>query len=214
MNVFSFFVILAILSGTIGFLVARGGPKNAAARTTCDTGYTFGTDGTACVENKCECQNGIGTKGSNCPEDGAHKCDHCDIHYNLNGFTCDPNQCECQHGIEATGSECPKHGLSKCESCNGGGFLRDISFFGGTQSLSPTGCNFWRYLVIFRVLNMLKIAFFDFRITPLIHIPLLVFLLSFRSWAKNVLFACPWSMSLQTEISWTCMFVPEPKNLT
>ena len=39
----------------------------------------------------------------------------------------------------------------------------------------------------------------------------IVFLLSVCPWAKNTLFACPLSMSFQTEISWTCPFVPQPK---
>ena len=39
----------------------------------------------------------------------------------------------------------------------------------------------------------------------------IVFLLSVCPWAKNTLFACPLSMSFQTEISWTCLFVPQPK---
>ena len=38
----------------------------------------------------------------------------------------------------------------------------------------------------------------------------IVFLLSVCPWAKNTLFACPLSMSFQTEISWTCPFVPQP----
>ena len=39
----------------------------------------------------------------------------------------------------------------------------------------------------------------------------IVFLLSVCPWAKNALFACPLSTSFQTNISWTCPFVPEPK---
>jgi hypothetical protein len=80
----------------------------------------FHIDGDSCVENVCQCENGVASTDANCQNDGDNSCETCNIGFQINGNVCIANQCHCNHGQAATGLDCSSNGLHVCSSCENG----------------------------------------------------------------------------------------------
>ena len=97
----------------------------------------------SCSRKKCDCQNGIGTSGTECSRHGSAECKTCNNGYQLTNGLCILKRCECDGGNGATGSECPIHGNFQCEACHTGYHMnRDTSSsIRGAKSCQPNICN-------------------------------------------------------------------------
>ena len=115
--------------------------------TECAPGYykiDENEDGDVCAKNKCVCENGLGTEGENCANDGDTGCESCLAEYYLdngacqlatvckttehvkeplgptNDRTCELNVCTCEGGDP--GSPCLEHQKEFCGQCIVGRF--------------------------------------------------------------------------------------------
>lgn len=82
-----------------------------------------------CVTNQCNCPNGVGARGQDCPRHDAVECVSCSDGYFLQDSTstCVLKQCACTNGVGARSTACPEHNADKCASCSGGYYLKDFS---------------------------------------------------------------------------------------
>ena len=75
----------------------------------------------------CQCENGNGVEGDECPSSETYKCAACNPGYHLNqeNNLCEENLCNCDNGAGASGLSCPKKNDNKCASCNPGFYLKN-----------------------------------------------------------------------------------------
>jgi len=71
----------------------------------------------------CQCENGRGATGKDCPSAESFKCSNCGEGYYLEKHKCVENQCSCDRGTGASHFDCPKHNEPKCIACNAGSYL-------------------------------------------------------------------------------------------
>jgi len=96
-------------------------------------------DDVECVENVCECSNGLKVDSSKCVKHGSQQCQTCNHgYYGVNQIkyvpitdrfgnfknkpqmttTCAENKCNCANGTGNKGLECPRNGYQSCKKCD------------------------------------------------------------------------------------------------
>ncbi|CAD7930071.1 unnamed protein product [Amoebophrya sp. A25] len=77
-------------------------------------------NGTRCMQRQCECKNGKGASGAECPMHGSAVCVSCDEDegFKLDGDECIPRECRCAHGEAPIGKKCPKGRDEEGEYCS------------------------------------------------------------------------------------------------
>ena len=98
----------------------------------CSEGYFLDgleNGGHVCTLKGCTCENGVGSTGTDCPNDGEFHCSQCNSGYSLknidNTKKCNPNVCTCKDGVPVIPgtATCNSDGANVCQTCNTGYWL-------------------------------------------------------------------------------------------
>lgn len=70
---------------------------------------------------QCQCANGTGSTGDDCPTQHDEHCEKCDVGFYLDSDAkCAKNICVCEFGTGSEGPTCPSDGESHCADCQDG----------------------------------------------------------------------------------------------
>jgi len=96
----------------------------------------FHLENGSCVQNECNCPNGISKTGTDCKRHNSILCESCNNGYHMDTEThsCKLNTCKCTNGRKAIGENCDKNNIEKCIECDPGYTLTSDNKCSKTQS--------------------------------------------------------------------------------